>query len=602
MKQKLLLKSLVLLFALIAGSSSVWAADVTASLTLSDGNFADGKITWVLKDGSDNAITVQQLKGSSTSNVNLSYVSAPRLYKGHVLSFTGAAGYFVKSISITYSGTYYGNSMTAGIAISEDVVTDNTTAVSRTWSDVDNGTHVVSSVSSDGLSQIYIQNVASSNNVQLRPTAISITYNKVALPEHTATFSVNGVENNTNYKEGEDIVFPADPSNIGEKVFVGWAASAIVGTTNVEPAFVSSATMGTSDITYYAVFASQADVATTTKLTITKDTENFPTAYGTAKTFTEYTLEGKKFKIQQAYVNGGKLQWRSGTDTSNGAGTIYNTQVLVNIKSIVLTYNGDSNKNFTLKIGDAENPSSGTSIEPTTVGDVSTFDCSSYNKNYFVLTNGDKAGYLSSIAITYEGFVTQYSAYCTTFAVPTNVAITIAASGYSTIASGYGLDFAKATPAGLEAYVVPSITASAVSLSAVDEAPASTGIVLKGEAGTEYTIPVKDGAAAVGTNKLQAAVSSKGIDANSVYILKGGQFCLVTGASIVPAGKAYLLASDVPAEAHELTFDFGDETAINALENATKTDNGAIYDLSGRRVENPTKGIYIINGKKVIFK
>ena len=26
-----------------------------------------------------------------------------------------------------------------------------------------------------------------------------------------------------------------------------------------------------------------------------------------------------------------------------------------------------------------------------------------------------------------------------------------------------------------------------------------------------------------------------------------------------------------------------------------------IYDLSGRRVHHPTKGIYIINGKKVIY-
>ena len=29
--------------------------------------------------------------------------------------------------------------------------------------------------------------------------------------------------------------------------------------------------------------------------------------------------------------------------------------------------------------------------------------------------------------------------------------------------------------------------------------------------------------------------------------------------------------------------------------------NSAIYDLSGRKVNNPTKGIYIINGKKVIY-
>ena len=30
--------------------------------------------------------------------------------------------------------------------------------------------------------------------------------------------------------------------------------------------------------------------------------------------------------------------------------------------------------------------------------------------------------------------------------------------------------------------------------------------------------------------------------------------------------------------------------------------NNAIYDLQGRRVENPTKGIYVVNGRKVLFK
>jgi hypothetical protein len=36
------------------------------------------------------------------------------------------------------------------------------------------------------------------------------------------------------------------------------------------------------------------------------------------------------------------------------------------------------------------------------------------------------------------------------------------------------------------------------------------------------------------------------------------------------------------------------------------TDNGGqttvIYDLQGRRVENPTKGIYIVKGRKVVIK
>ena len=32
-----------------------------------------------------------------------------------------------------------------------------------------------------------------------------------------------------------------------------------------------------------------------------------------------------------------------------------------------------------------------------------------------------------------------------------------------------------------------------------------------------------------------------------------------------------------------------------------KAENNNYYDLQGRRVEKPTKGLYIVNGKKVIF-
>ncbi len=188
MKQKLLLKTMLLLFALIAGSSSAWADEKTENVTLSNGTFSDGKITWTLGSG----ITIEQLKGTSTTNVNSSYISAPRVYKGHILSFTAATDYAIKSISITYSGTYSGNSMTAGTAVSENVVTDNTTDVNRTWATTSGGTHVVSSVSSSGLSQIYIQNVGtSSNTTQLRPTAISITYIAPDGAKETATVTIS---------------------------------------------------------------------------------------------------------------------------------------------------------------------------------------------------------------------------------------------------------------------------------------------------------------------------------------------------------------------------------------------------------------------------
>jgi hypothetical protein len=72
------------------------------------------------------------------------------------------------------------------------------------------------------------------------------------------------------------------------------------------------------------------------------------------------------------------------------------------------------------------------------------------------------------------------------------------------------------------------------------------------------------------------------------------------------AGKAYLPASALTAEAAEsrfFLFSFGDdmETGITETENGNvKTENTEVYDLSGRRVQGAQKGIFIVNGKKVV--
>ena len=597
MKQKLLLKSMLLLCALIAGSSSVWADTYTLGWGTATGaagtytNFEN--VSGSVKD----IVSFSTAKNSSGSNPAYnSSASELRLYynsggDGGSITLTPAAGVTITGAVMTTS---------TNPSVNYSVNGGDATSVAASG-DSSPYTYTVSGISAT--TSLTFQNV-NTTNTQLRIKTIQITYTKAAVTKYTAIFNVNGDEiSSEDYAAGEDIVFPADPSNIGEKVFMGWTASAIVGTTDVAPAYVSSATMGTSNVTYYAVFASQADVASNTTLTITANSTNVPTSYTTSQ---ELTLEGKKFYVIQMCKNGEKLQWRA-AGNANGTGTMYNTEELNNIQSIVLTYDAsDTKKNFTVVIGDASNPTSGTGITPSISGsnnEIYTFDCSTYNKNYFVLTNGANAGYLASIAITYEGFVKSYSSYCTTISVPTNIAITIASSGYSTIASGYGLDFANATPAGLEAYVASEVTASGVTLAAVTEAPASTGVILKGTAGETYTVPVKDGAAAVGTNRLQAAVNPTGIDANSAYILKGGQFCKVTNASIVPAGKAYLLASDVPASAPDfLGFSFDGTTGIDEVRGKMEEVRSEYYNLAGQRVANPTKGLYIVNGKKVILK
>jgi len=42
----------------------------------------------------------------------------------------------------------------------------------------------------------------------------------------------------------------------------------------------------------------------------------------------------------------------------------------------------------------------------------------------------------------------------------------------------------------------------------------------------------------------------------------------------------------------------GETTSVDGL--TPETEDGTIYDLSGRKVEKAVKGVYIINGKKVL--
>ncbi|MCR4921639.1 MAG: chitobiase/beta-hexosaminidase C-terminal domain-containing protein [Bacteroidaceae bacterium] len=62
----------------------------------------------------------------------------------------------------------------------------------------------------------------------------------------------------------------------------------------------------------------------------------------------------------------------------------------------------------------------------------------------------------------------------------------------------------------------------------------------------------------------------------------------------VPAGRCYLMPGVVGVKA----FMLNEATGIENIQGASV--QGEMFDLAGRRVSNPTKGIYIVNGKKVL--
>lgn len=86
-----------------------------------------------------------------------------------------------------------------------------------------------------------------------------------------------------------------------------------------------------------------------------------------------------------------------------------------------------------------------------------------------------------------------------------------------------------------------------------------------------------------------AATSKSG-----VYGFQGGNLVYAAQTVNIPEFRAYLTA----AAGAKLSLSFEDETGINTISRGN-TDN-VYYDLQGRRVMNPTKGLFIVNGKKVI--
>lgn len=110
---------------------------------------------------------------------------------------------------------------------------------------------------------------------------------------------------------------------------------------------------------------------------------------------------------------------------------------------------------------------------------------------------------------------------------------------------------------------------------------------------TEFTAPFK------GVYAPQSAEGLYGINANGDLQIGG------TDAKIKAFHAYYELAEGQAAPA-KISFE-GEATGINSVA-ATTVANGAVYDLSGRRVAEKlagaslVKGIYVVNGKKVVVK
>ena len=178
------------------------------------------------------------------------------------------------------------------------------------------------------------------------------------------------------------------------------------------------------------------------------------------------------------------------------------------------------------------------------------------------------------------------------------VPATISTAKYATFVSPYATDFSTT---GITVYTATagetSVTLNEV---ASGKVPANTPVVLykAGADGTAINVPVIASADAVGSNDLKVSV---GGEPTNAYVLankdSGVGFYKWAGGSLT-SGKIYLQGASSARE----FLGFGDVTGIENLTPALSQGEGAWFDLQGRRVAQPTKGLYIVNGKKVVIK
>ena len=220
------------------------------------------------------------------------------------------------------------------------------------------------------------------------------------------------------------------------------------------------------------------------------------------------------------------------------------------------------------------------------------FDCKKANKN----------GVIQVSKIVY---------YAPASAESHDVKVNIGATGYATL---YYSDRALVVPENVYAYtykVTNGKLDESYLYNAGETIPAATGVVLKAAPG-EYTFAASQEAGEVDTDNLlkgsdEATLTTGGAvyyklslnkagDANSVGFYYGA----ADGAAFTNgAHKAYLA---LPAASGVRAFLFNGNTTTG-IQNVTSNNAATqVYDLQGRRVQSAQKGLYIINGKKVLVK
>lgn len=584
---------MLLLLALVVGSGNLWAGTYTYDIGSNGANgfYTNSELTTHPGTGNSKKISSfyasdGKLFTASATNIYFSAASSGYLFVtgGVTLTLPTYSGEKITNITLYNSGS-------CSTSVSVSIVSGSSTASSsKTWST--QSSNYSYDITSTYQSTTLGIAVASGKNAQI--TKMVITTESIGdIPN--ATVSTAELDfGKVDFGYSKDLTFKVTPSNLTGNLTI----------------FSNNAK--------YTVSPTSIAQATTTETTVTVTAS--PTAI-------DDDMDG------EITISGGGITSKtvtlscSVTDPSKGNGSLERPYSVAEVNDGYASGNneyvvGYIVGEFEAKDKDAKTSEFGgtnlaLSDSPTEISGENTIAVqlpSGSLRTAWNLNNNKVIGYKVRVKGTLTGyFADKTGVKPPTEIIPLTIPVTVGAKGYATYCnSKCALDF---TGKSIKAYVVKSTDGSALTLTQVNKVAKNTPLLLYSATNSDsQSIPAiadSEEMDDITGNKLVAGTGAALTweeGTTEYYILyTGGDkpgFYRANN-STVAVGKAYLDLTGVSGSREFFSFFDDETTGINAIdvENANaEVKNNVYYNLNGQRVANPSKGLYIVNGKKVIMK
>ena len=566
MKKSLLKKTMLLLFALVTGSTCAWATDIESNFTDKNLSVGTGELVWTASHEANSFESTNLARG----------VQFGAAIGEFTLTSTSLNNITKVVLVVSTNGTASANTIAVKVGGTTDFTTDGTT---KTYAmpKSNNNTVTFSGAPTNGTIVISFNDT----NKSIYVKSITVTYSAeevVAAP----TFSPVAGE----VAKGSTVTLTQAAADQIRYTLDGTDPTKSTGSVYSSPIAINEATVikaiavkgdKVSDVATAAYSIAYPKVLT---LDLTDAGWGFPSEYKTDAA--TYTNNGYTITLDES-SNGHKKVISSETIVSLIFGKTDATLTLpafgFNVSKLKVYGNSTASGNVTFNVY---------------VGDdaVSTEATSSKVEHEFVIA-ADKqaAGTIYTIKVTNSNNcqiskIEVYGNGCE--------AGVVTDAGWATYVTTCDMEFAEG-----DAFVVSAANATTATLTGVTKIRANQPVLLKGEGAK--TAKVLDEAPAAVSNEL--AISNGGEIDGFVLAKPAGKsagFYKWNGGSLT-SGKVYLPAPTAARDYLEFSFD-GETTGINEANSQQLTANSQYFDLQGRKVANPTKGLYIVNGKKVIIK